>query len=306
MKLEYIRRQIVSHLEIHLKHFLPRHDIEEVYRYAVLPPGKLFRGLLVMALARDHYTNNEELEDPWSNHSLMASFVEIHHAYTLVHDDLPCMDDDSTRRGRPSLHKYYGEWQAVLVGDGLLGLGYHLLSFMNSSRQRDVLRFVSWATGPKGLVHGQVLDLSEKSAQEFLTVKRIHTLKTARLIQVALVGSTLLLKENSSTFFRDTFRMGHELGLLFQFLDDFTELANPLSSHEESINPWLYYPEETFIEVKKCFDQVQKYCLKRPLLKEVLNDYSRNVYNVCSVGKDNISQKIDNRYTEMILVLLNS
>ena len=150
MMLEQTRNLLTSHLKTHLQHGLPRHPIGEVYRYAVLPPGKLFRGLLVMGMARDHNVDEKELENPWSSHSLLASFVEIHHAYTLVHDDLPCMDDDDMRRGRSSLHKRFGQWRAILVGDGLMGLGYHLISLMESPRQRELLRFVSWATGPQG------------------------------------------------------------------------------------------------------------------------------------------------------------
>ena len=304
MKIDHVRGRLISHLETHMKYALPGHSIEEIYQYAVLPPGKLFRGLLVMALARDHYVNDEELQNPWSDHSIMASFVEIHHAYTLVHDDLPCMDNDSMRRGRLSLHKRYGQWQAILVGDGLMGLGYYLLSFVKGLRQRELLRFISWATGPKGLVHGQVLDLSGNSVRGFETIKRTHTLKTARLIQAALVGSLLLLRDNSNVFFRDTFRMGHCLGLLFQFLDDLTELADPLSSHEELVNPWLHYPQETFSEVEKCFKKVDQYCLNRPTLKKVLSDYYENIRNVCHAGEKNIGQKIESRYVETILEFL--
>ena len=306
MNIEHIRKRLISHLEIHLKQSLPNHAIEEVYQYAVLPPGKLFRSLLVMASARDNGHADDELQNPWSAHSLIASFVEIHHAYTLVHDDLPCMDDDTMRRGRPSLHKRYGQWQAVLVGDGLMGLGYHLLSFIESPRQRDILRFVSWATGPKGLVHGQVLDLSGKSQQSFEIIKRTHTLKTARLIQVALVGSALLLKDRDDTFYRETFKAGHNLGLLFQFLDDFTELSSPLSSHEELVNPWLYYPDETLGEVEKCFKQVEKYCSGRPALKVVLADYGKSIHNICRAGEKNMSQKIPVRCMETIVNLCNS
>ena len=254
-----------------------------------------------MALVGDHHSDDEDLENPWSNHSLLASFVEIHHAYTLVHDDLPCMDDDSMRRGRPSLHKRYGQWQAVLVGDGLMGLGYCLLSFMESPRKSELLRFVSWATGPKGLVHGQVLDLSGNRGQGFDAIKRTHTLKTARLIQVSLVGSALLLKGSDNGFLRDTFRMGHCLGLLFQFMDDFTELASPLSPHEELVNPWLYHPEETFGEVEKCFEWVGRYCSGRPFLQDVLSDYGGSILRICREGAQNIDPRVDRHRVEKLL-----
>ena len=305
MNIEHVRRQLVSNLEIHLNQTLPKHSIKEIYQYAVLPPGKLFRGLLVAALARDH-DFHDELENPWSDHSIMASFVEIHHAYTLVHDDLPCMDDDSIRRGRLSLHKRYGQWQAVLVGDGLMGVGYNLLSFMKTSRLKEILRFVSWATGPKGLIHGQVLDLLRNERQDFENIKTIHTLKTARLIQTALLGSALLLEKRDNVFYRDTFKVGHNLGLLFQFLDDLTELSSALTSHEKVVNAWLCYPDKTFEEVEKCFERIRQYCVNRPVLKAVLLDYGKNIHKICRVGEKNIVQKIPERYMNTVLDFCNN
>ena len=301
MNSEAIRRQLVSNLETHLKRGLPRHSIEEAYRYAVLPPGKLFRGLLIVALAWDHNRDGKEWENPWSDCALLASFVEIHHAYTLVHDDLPCMDDDSMRRGRPSLHKRFGQWQAVLVGDGLMGLGYHLLSFIENPRQRELLRFISWATGPKGLLQGQVLDLSEKTGWGFKNIVRTHTLKTARLIQVSLAGSALLLQEN----FREAFRMGHSLGLLFQFLDDLTELTRPISSHEEGINSWLHYPEESFRQSEQCLNQIEGYCLNRPALKEIVTDYGRTIGEICQDGEESIIEKVPTHCVRPLLERLS-
>ena len=297
---EDIRKRILLNLEIHLEGNLPRHSIGEVYRYALLPPGKLFRGLLVMASAWDNHPLDE---NPWSDHALLASFVEIHHAYTLVHDDLPCMDDDDMRRGRPSLHKRFGQWQAVLVGDGLMGLSHHLLSLCDSSMQRELVGFVSWATGPKGLIQGQVLDLSEEREGGFEAIVRIHTLKTARLIQCALAGSALLTGEN----FREAFRAGHCLGLMFQFLDDLTELSLPqLSSHEKEINPWLHYPEASAREVERCLEVTENYCRKRPILKEVVEDYGRIIGRICRSGERSIGEKVDPRHIRSILEWLGT
>ena len=301
MNIDIMRRHISSHLDFHLKHSVPHHDIGDVYRYGVLPPGKLFRGLLVMALACDDGIEQEKIKDAHSDHALMASFVEIHHAYTLVHDDLPSMDDDDMRRGRPSLHKRFGQWKAVLVGDGLMGLGYYLLSFIESPQRGELLRFVSWATGPKGLIQGQVLDMAGEGRESFDVLKRLHILKTARLIQVALVGSTLLLKKRDDVLLREMFRLGHHLGLLFQFLDDLTELVSPLTSHEEAVNPWLIHPDKTFVEVERCFQQVQRCCASRPALQEVLASYAKSIHKICRSGESEIGQRVSPERVQSIL-----
>ena len=125
-ELDSIQDEISQNLKLHLKQCIPNQLMKEVYEYCVLPPGKLFRPKLVYAIAKDlsEKTNLQITQ----NHKYLASFVEVHHAYTLVHDDLPCMDDDDFRRGKPSAHKAYGEWKALLAGDGLLNVSYELLS----------------------------------------------------------------------------------------------------------------------------------------------------------------------------------
>jgi len=276
MPLDNLSQQLTAHLEIHAKHCFPKHWFKDVYEYSLLPAGKMFRPSLVACLAEDFGV--DALKGPWTPHSLLASAIEIHHTYTLIHDDLPSMDDDDMRRGRPTSHKKFGEWQAVLAGDGLLIVSFQLLSKINSSHLSELLKFFSWCVGPKGLIQGQVLDLSEEMTNSFENLRLTHQLKTARLIQASLVGSYLLIEDQKNRWqkSKDLFRLGHSLGLLFQFLDDLSELAeDDPGKHELSVNPWIHENEAASRQVKQSMEQLS-YCLDKYHLENTMN--AINVY----------------------------
>lgn len=255
------------------KHFL------EVLNYGVLPAGKLFRPLLCCALYADHQgldALKDELKNHYSAISLCASALEIHHAYTLIHDDLPCMDDDDMRRGRPSTHKAYGQWQAVLAGDSLLHHSHALLNLIDHEQDKKIRRFFSWALGAKGLIFGQVLDLSGAINQNFDNLKRTHILKTGRLIQTALYAGawcatpTIGLRQTI-----DLMRFGHALGLSFQLLDDLSEGTEELGAHEKAVNPFINFPEDSLRELSASLVTIRK-VLDRPKhihLAKALEDY---------------------------------
>lgn len=238
--------RLEKNLEHHLKHNLPTHLMSESYHYSVLPAGKLFRPQLAMASYLDHGGSPDHLENPQEAISLLCSSLEIHHAYTLVHDDLPCMDDDDFRRGRESTHKKFGQWQALLAGDGLLSLSHQLIQPLNF----ETRRFFSWATGPRGLIFGQYMDLSQDAAHSFENMIVIHKLKTARLIQAALVGGYLVtINDFGSNELKESkkhYRLGDALGLSFQLIDDLCELGDQtLGDHEAAINPWIHHFSKT-------------------------------------------------------------
>lgn len=254
-------------LEDNLKTHLKRLDVGdelflEILNYGVLPAGKLFRPLLCCATYADLQGQDaliDELKDPYSALSLCASSLEIHHAYTLIHDDLPCMDDDDMRRGRPSTHKAYGQWQAVLAGDALLHHSHALLNLIDHQSDRKIRRFFSWALGAKGLIYGQVLDLSGAIHQNFENLKRTHILKTGRLIQTALYAGAWC--GNPNIGLRETLehmRFGHALGLSFQLLDDLSEGTEELGEHEKSVNPFINFPQESLQELSQSLSIIKK------------------------------------------------
>ncbi len=256
--------------------------MSEQYLYSALPAGKLFRPKLAIACFEDHWGDStSKLKDPTQPLSLLCSALEIHHAYTLVHDDLPCMDDDDFRRGKESTHKKFGEWQALLAGDGMMGISFQLIQPLNF----ETRRFFSWATGPRGLIFGQYMDLSQDAAQSFQNMLLIHQLKTARLIQTALVGGYLVnLDKMTKTEFKkakELFRLGHALGLSFQLIDDLTELGDEkVGTHEMNINPWIHQKEQTITVLNKQLKIIksrhQNSCLSREI-ELYLNKMSQKI-----------------------------
>ncbi|MEX1099646.1 MAG: polyprenyl synthetase family protein, partial [Bacteriovoracaceae bacterium] len=208
-------------------------QLGQILEYAMFPAGKLFRPKLVLALAQDL---GEALED----HYLLSAAIEAHHAYSLVHDDLPCMDDDNVRRGRPSVHKQFGEWQALLAGDGLINLSYQLLSEMSSPEAARIIRNFAQMMGAKGLILGQFIDLSRQE-KTFSDTLLMHELKTSRLIQFSLLGSLVLSGEQKNLAEDEALELGKIIGVNFQLLDDLAELAQETSEHEGEVNAFLNY-----------------------------------------------------------------
>lgn len=299
---------VVTHLGHNLSHHLngnlPIHSIAEVYQYAVLPAGKLFRPLLVWSIANDFAPIHEKknfLHLPLqSDHAYLASLVEIHHAYTLIHDDLPCMDDDQMRRGRPCTHIQFNEWKALLAGDGLLNISYQLLSKIKSEAMPLIFKIFSWAVGPKGLIQGQVLDLNEEMTNSFSLLKRTHELKTGRLIQFSMIGSYLLLantKGGTSQYktARDLGKLGYSMGLVFQLLDDLTEMTDQtLSEHEIKVNPWPRFSEQTYTELMKqmkVIDQLIK-CYELESFSHVLGLYYQKISQLITSNKQHLENHL--------------
>jgi geranylgeranyl diphosphate synthase type II len=146
-----------------------------------------------------------------------ACAIEIIHTYSLVHDDLPCMDDDAIRRGMATVHKKYGEATAVLVGDGLQAMAFEMLSHV---RAAIVAREIAQAAGPGGMVGGQYLDVQSEGEKLSLDeVRFLHRLKTGALIRVATRSGARLGKAKPAQVTALT-HYGEHLGLAFQIVDD--------------------------------------------------------------------------------------
>ena len=228
----------------------------EALEYSVLPPGKLFRPKLAAAVYADAANKDSalELKDSKSALSLICSSLEIHHSYSLVHDDLPCMDDDDYRRGRLSTHKKFGQWQAVLAGDALLHHSHDLVGRIDHPNHFQLRQFFNWALGAKGLILGQVFDLGEIIKKDFPSLIRTHELKTGRLIQLSVLAGAWAAKNKdkdklSYKQIKSYMRFGSSLGVLFQLLDDLSEATEELSSHELEVNPFLRFPKESMAKL---------------------------------------------------------
>ncbi|MBT3584993.1 MAG: hypothetical protein HN509_08805 [Halobacteriovoraceae bacterium] len=281
----------------------PNHTVREIYNYSVLPSGKLFRPLLVGAIHHDLAANlgqESKLDSFVEGPVNLAVALELHHAYTLVHDDLPCMDDDDMRRGRPSTHKAFGQWQAVLVGDGLLNLSYQMLGQSESPHLKELLKLFAYATGPKGLIQGQVLDLSGEMSENWQNLIQTHQFKTARLIQLALVGGALCIDRdqipNQLRVLKKLARLGSSLGVVFQLLDDLTEFCEEeVSQHEWQVNPWPRWPEKILPCLESELKKIQNVIAELELLsvKKVIDSYFLKTRESVSVGMPNIKKHLN-------------
>ena len=193
--------------------------LEEAMRYSLLAGGKRIRPVLTLATAR---AIGREPADVLP----LAAAIELIHTYSLIHDDLPAMDDDDLRRGRPTCHVKFGEDVAILAGDGLYAEAFgHLLGEQSGDAALVLAaaRELAGATGVDGMVGGQYLDVAGvgDTPEE---LRRLHALKTGRLIGASVVCVLLLagMDETETTPWR---RFAAELGVLFQIVDDILDVT---------------------------------------------------------------------------------
>jgi geranylgeranyl pyrophosphate synthase len=189
-------------------------ELHAAMRHLLFPGGKRLRPALACAAARA-VGAPQEVALP------MAAAVELVHTYSLVHDDLPCMDDDATRRGRPTVHVVFGEAVAVLAGDALLASAFEVLASGEAPAPRRLacLAELAQAAGSRQLVGGQADDLAETTPRDRESVEGVHQRKTAALITAAVVGGGLL-GEGDERALRRLRRFGAAIGLGFQIADD--------------------------------------------------------------------------------------
>ena len=195
-------------------------DLAEAVRYAVLGGGKRLRPILVLAACEACGGNTENAWAP-------AAAVELIHAYSLCHDDLPALDDDDLRRGRATTHRAYSEPTAILVGDALQNLAIRTLADAPELSEAIRLRMVATlaaATGTEGMVGGQALDMSSEAARPSTeALERIHRLKTGALLRASLELGALAAGASADQARALTTYGGH-VGLAFQIVDDILDV----------------------------------------------------------------------------------
>ncbi|MDZ4821038.1 MAG: farnesyl diphosphate synthase [Planctomycetota bacterium] len=196
----------------------------EAIRYSLLAPGKRLRPILVLWGAEAcGYQEQSEADE-----SILAAAcaVEMIHCYSLIHDDLPAMDDDDLRRGRPTCHKAFDEATAILAGDALLALAFEVLAThaQPANLASQCCALLARAAGPTALVGGQADDLAGQfSADGLITLQAIHERKTGAMIRVSLeIGCTLAEATPEQCEVLDSY--GTKLGLAFQIADDLLDV----------------------------------------------------------------------------------
>ncbi len=195
--------------------------LAEAIEYSLLGAGKRIRPILVLATADAWGVASQEAV------SVAAAF-EMIHAYSLVHDDLPCMDDDDMRRGQPTSHRVYGEGVATLVGDALQAEAFARIAAahrLSADARIEIIRCLAEAVGWLGMVGGQFLDVSARHATDDLEALRdIHARKTGALIAAAVEAGGVLAGASPSERFACR-EFGTSLGWLFQLVDDILDVT---------------------------------------------------------------------------------
>jgi farnesyl diphosphate synthase len=220
--------------------------VAEAMRYATLSGGKRFRPFLVLCASSLFRTNE-------SGALRVAAAIEMVHSYSLVHDDLPAMDDDDMRRGQASCHVKFDEATAILAGDALLTLAFEVISAPATHENPDVrcrlVQALATAAGGQGMVGGQMLDL--RAADEDLTiagVSRLQRLKTGALIAFACESGAILGRASREA--RQALRgYAHDLGLAFQIADDLLDADGDAEEAGKAVGKDAAAGKATFVSI---------------------------------------------------------
>ena len=222
--------------------------IDEAMRYSVLSNSKAIRPGLVMAsgILNDNLTEDSLIT--------LACSVELIHTYSLIHDDLPSMDDDDLRRGKDSSHIRFGEANAILAGDALHDLAFELIATdldMSDAAKVTAVNILAKASGSSGMVLGQYLDIeSEKlnSNLELKDIEKIHSLKTGKLIRASiLMGQLESSLDNEKQSMLSDF--GSKIGLAFQIFDDILDETGDSSVLGKSAKSDIKNHKQTYVKV---------------------------------------------------------
>ena len=205
-----------------LEEFTNHQSLKESMLYSVNAGGKRIRPLLLLAT-----TGSFQQTIPAGAYQVAAA-LEMIHTYSLIHDDLPAMDDDDLRRGKPTNHKVYGEATAILAGDGLLTAAFELVSIaeIEATEKIQLIQLLAQASGTHGMVAGQAADMDAEGQQVGLTaLMSIHQRKTGELIRYAMTAGAILAKQSPEDV-EALSKVAQHLGLAFQIRDDLLDVVS--------------------------------------------------------------------------------
>jgi geranylgeranyl diphosphate synthase type II len=237
--------------------------LSDAMQYALMAGGKRLRPILAIA-------SHEAAGGRSSKIIPIASSIELIHTYSLIHDDLPAMDDDDFRRNKPTTHRVYGEGLAILAGDALLTDAFYMLSAtgVRPERLMKIVRELSYAAGPSGMVGGQVADLEyEGKKADPDVINYIHTHKTGALIRASVrIGGILAAAPQSKM--KALTEYAEKVGLAFQIMDDILDITGTKEELGKSTGADIARGKNTYPSV---FGLERSYDEARRLINESIN-----------------------------------
>ena len=274
-----LQNRINSYLNSNLN---SNNQIEEAIKFALSAPGKRVRPTLIYLMG-DFY--NVALE----NLDSLALATEIIHTYSLVHDDLPCMDDDDLRRGQPTLHKKYSEATAVLAGDAMQSLAIEIIlkdDKLSNELKVSIIKLLMEKIGYKGMILGQALDINfEQESVDKEQILQMNYLKTGLLIEFSILAPLMVANKSQNKWNK----IARNIGVSFQLIDDLLDLeeseerlgkATKKDHYKNKKNlPLILGRSKTINEIKKFRHETMESLSKLSLNNHPLMIYVENLFN---------------------------
>ena len=239
--------------------------IEEAMSYSALGDSKMIRAALINASGRI----NKNMSD--SSLLTFSTGVELIHTYSLIHDDLPSMDDDDLRRGKDSNHIKFGEANAILAGDALQSLAYEIIcneSSLEDKHKIEGIRMISKACGKNGMVYGQHLDINAETKKiNEQSIENIHILKTGRLIECSVMLGQIGNEDLEEKELMKSF--GNKIGLAFQITDDILEVTSSKETLGKNINSDIKNCKATYVNILGLDESIKK---SKDLCESAINE----------------------------------
>ena len=269
--------------DIFLKKYLDKQaysDLVLPMKYGVLSGGKKIRSSVVLGAGKLFNINKVKLLN-------VCAAVECIHSYSLIHDDLPCMDDDKIRRSKPATHIKYGESTAILAGNSLLTLAFEMIVDKNYKIEDKVktklVKSLAYCSGHVGIAGGQFLDLNfEKKRKRFSDILDMQRKKTGKLFNFCCYAAGVIAKKDNKEL-KSLSRLGEDIGLLFQFADDIIDIKGSKKIAGKSIKKDKKKGKSTLVALIG-YEKANSYAskLKQNILKK-LSKYGKKADNLINI-----------------------
>ena len=262
-----------------------RSILTDAMRYSVLNGGKRLRPILVYLVSELGDVDDSSID-------ILAGSIELVHCYSLIHDDLPSMDNDDLRRGNPTTHKKYDEATAILAGDALQPLAFELLATIKTqdANKLAIIKSLAKACGHLGMVGGQIKDIHSGEIKNVEALDMMHSQKTGRLIQASLETSAILSGLDISEI--NALKVyGKKIGLAFQIQDDIIDIESPPSISGKDQRSDIEQDKITYPSIVGLEKSKSKAKDLSEEAKEILQPLTKNTDNLCDLADYIVSRR---------------